>query len=152
MARNDTARKHVAEKPNTKRERSVMQKPCPVCNTIFDTIYADKIYCTDTCQRRQKTRNRALRRKGILAEKSQLVQDDRFHATIANPTFEQLLSIFVDIQDGKITKPVLVIGFMPKDYMKPDAVDVTEQVNLDPNAPKQWLLTKHEESIFDMLK
>ena len=128
-----------------------MNKLCLSCNTMFFTPYPDQLYCNDTCQRREKGRRRKERRLAQRAHVQQYVADERYHATIANPTDQQMTEICVDTAEGKFKKPILVIGILPKDYLKPNNVEVIEQPK-EVNQPPQWIVVKKEPSIVDIIQ
>lgn len=117
---------------------------------VFYTPYPDQIYCTDTCQRREKARRRRDRRLEHKARTEQHFTDERFHATVANPTSQQMTEICVDVAEGKFKKPILVIGILPKDYLKPVNVDVTEQQTIEANATPRWVVVRKELGALDV--
>ncbi len=116
-----------------------------MCNDMFWTDFVDQIYCTDTCQRRGKYARRKERRMTKRGATEPI--DDRIHAKVINPTNPQLFQLCDEIVQGQITKPIMLVGALPRGFIKPDGVDLVQPQG----ETTVWLLTKHEKSIFELL-
>lgn len=126
-----------------------MQQLCPACNILFETPYLDQVYCTDTCQRRMKGRRRKERRLAERARSIATVHDDRFEFTVPSPNDKQLTELCIAVAEGQYDKPILITGFLPKDYIKPENVAIVEQPK-EVNQPNKWCLVKREPSALDL--
>lgn len=130
--------------------KNTVKQLCPSCNTFFETPYPDHVYCTDTCQRREKGRRRKERRLAGRAHAQQATHDDRFEFIVPNPTDRQLTELCIAVAEDKYNKPILLTGFLPKEYIKPENVAIVEQPK-EANQPDKWCLVKRELSALDLL-
>jgi hypothetical protein len=54
------------------------------------------------------------------------------------------------VAEGKYTKGILIVGFLPANFIKPSSVDIIKQPD-EANQPDKWMLVKHEVSLLDEL-
>jgi hypothetical protein len=131
-------------------ERRNVKQLCPSCNTTFETPYPDHIYCTDTCQRREKHRRRKERRLAGRAHSIATIRDDSVALTLPSPSDRELTEYCLAVAEGKYTKEILIIGFLPANFIQPPSVDIVKQPE-EANQPDKWVMRKHIPSILDEL-